>query len=173
MQRKSVWNWSDFLISIAGFNGKCVGLCQLSFRLEFYRNTDLFYSCNVAYAAAAYVFSNTFDSYASSKYKRVRSLIITTSPYTESPTDVFQQLGFFEIPTYFIVATSHTLLLLLIYFQHLGFLWDSYASSKSRTKKTFWIKIISTEIHACRQSLEWADPSTYISATTRLLHARI
>jgi hypothetical protein len=25
---------------------------------------------------------------------------------------VFQQLGFFEIPTYFIVATSHTLLLL-------------------------------------------------------------
>jgi hypothetical protein len=105
---------------------------QLGF-LWFYRNTDLFYSCKVAYAAAAYVFSNTFDSYASSKYKRVRSLIITTSPYTESPTDVFQQLGFFEIPTYFIVATSHTLLLLLIYFQHLGFLWDSYASSKSRT----------------------------------------
>jgi hypothetical protein len=34
---------------------------------------------------------------------------------------VFQQLGFCEIPTYFIVATSHTLLLLM-YFQHLGFL---------------------------------------------------
>jgi hypothetical protein len=32
------------------------------------------------------------------------------------PTDVFQQLGFCEIPTYFIVATSHTLLLLM-YFQ--------------------------------------------------------
>jgi hypothetical protein len=39
------------------------------------------------------------------------------------PTDVFHQLGFFEIPTYFIVATSHTLLLLLlIYFQNLRFL---------------------------------------------------
>jgi hypothetical protein len=34
---------------------------------------------------------------------------------------VFQQLGFCEIPTYFIVATLHTLLLLM-YFQHLGFL---------------------------------------------------